>query len=263
MHERRHLIWLAALAVGVAAAVFVFVPPIAQPPWYHDFADRRSLLVVPNFFDVASNLPFVAVGVAGLARLPRQAFIESREHWPYAVFFGGLVFTGCASAWYHLAPTDARLAWDRLGMSVAFAGFAAAALAERVSVKSGLVALAVLLLAGPAAVGWWVASEAAGAGDLRAWGLLQLAVMLLLPLLLWLTPARVSRGGDWLAVLALYALALALEWLDREVFDLTGSVSGHTLKHVVAALAGYAVLRHLRRRRMRPAGPAASRRRKP
>lgn len=253
MTEHARLAWLAALAIGVAAAVFAFVPPIAQPQWYHDFADRRVLLGVPNFFDVLSNLAFVAVGVAGLARLPRQAFIERRERWPYAVFFGGLVLTGFASAWYHLAPTDARLVWDRLGMSIVFAGFVAAALAERAGVRVGLAALAALLLAGPAAVLWWAATETAGAGDLRAWGLLQFAPMLLLPLLLGWTSARTSRGGDWLAVLGLYALALALEWLDRIVFELTGVVSGHTLKHLVAALAGYVLLRHLRRRRTLPA----------
>lgn len=252
MTERARLIWLAAFALGIVAAVFAFVPPIAQPQWYHDFADQRALLGVPNFLDVSSNLMFVAVGAAGLFRLSGQVFIDPRERWPYAVFFGGLVLTGCASAWYHLAPTDARLAWDRLGMSVAFAGFVAAALAERVNVRSGLAALAALLLAGPMAVGWWVASETAGAGDLRAWGLLQFTPMLLLPLLLWWMPARASRGGDWLAVLALYALALALEWLDRFIFELTGSVSGHTLKHLVAALAGYVLLRHLQRRRITP-----------
>lgn len=246
MSER--LAWLAALAAGIVAAVFAFVPPIAQPQWYHGFADRRAWLGVPNFFDVASNAPFLIVGAAGLARLSAGVFADPRERWPYAVFFAGLVVTGIASGWYHLEPTDARLAGDRLAMSVIFAGFTAAVLTERLGLRCGLAALPALLVAGPAAVLWWAATEAAGAGDLRAWGLVQFTPMLLVPLLLWWMPARYSRGGDLLAVLGLYALALALEWLDRPIFELTGSVSGHTLKHLTAALAGYGLLRHLRLR---------------
>jgi len=99
-------------------------------------------------------------------------------------------------------------------------------------------------VAGPSAALYWAA---AGAGDLRAYGLVQFTPMLLVPLLLWLMPARYTRGGDLLAVLVLYALALALEWLDRPIFGLSGSVSGHTLKHLFTALAGYGLPRHLKR----------------
>lgn len=251
MSERGRIALFAALAAGIVAAVFACVPPIAQPQWYHDFADRRAWLGVPNFLDVASNALFLIAGAAGLARLSNGVFADPRERWPYAVFFAGLVLTGVASGWYHLEPTDARLAGDRLAMTVAFAGFTAAVLTERLGLRCGLAALPALLVAGPAAVLWWAATEAAGAGDLRAWGLVQFTPMLLVPLLLWLMPARYTRGGDLLAVLGLYILALALEWLDRSIFELTGSVSGHTLKHLVAALAGYGMLRHLLRRRAR------------
>ncbi len=255
MSKQKRLAWLAVLAIGIVAAAFALVPPIGQPRWYHDFADRRAWLGVPNFLDVASNIFFLAVGVAGWARLPHARFAEPRERWPYAVFFAGLVLTGFASAWYHLAPTDARLAGDRLAMTLAFAGFAAALLQEQGGASFGLPALATLLVAGPGAVLYWAASEAAGGGDLRAYFLLQGLAMLLAPLLVWLLPGRYSRGGDWLAVLGLYALALALEWLDKPIFGATGSVSGHTLKHLVAALAGWAVLRHLRLRRRKDGPP--------
>lgn len=251
MSKRGSIALLAALAVAIVAAVFAFVPPIAQPQWYHDFAGRRAWLGVPNFLDVASNALFLILGAAGLARLSAGVFADPRERWPYAVFFAGLVLTGIASGWYHLEPTDARLAGDRLAMSVVFAGFTAAVLTERLGSRCGLVALLALLVAGPAAVLWWAATEAAGAGDLRAYGLVQFTPMLLVPLLLWLMPPRYTRGGDLLAVLGLYALALALEWPDRPIFELTGSVSGHTIKHLLAALAGYWVLRHLLCRRAR------------
>jgi hypothetical protein len=46
-----------------------------------------------------------------------------------------------------------------------------------------------------------------------------------------------------------YVLAKILETGDRQIFALTGhTVSGHTLKHLAAAMAGYWMLRMLRRR---------------
>jgi hypothetical protein len=55
-------------------------------------------------------------------------------------------------------------------------------------------------------------------------------------------------------VLVLCAAALAAEWLDRPLFTLTGMLSGHTLKHGLAALAVYWALRMLRWRQ--PVGNA-------
>lgn len=248
MNSRARLAGLLASAAGIVVLVFAFVPAIPQPAWYHDFADQRGWLSLPNFLDTASNLFFLAVGVAGLAALPRGRFIEARERRGYAVFFAGLVLTAFASAWYHLAPTDARLAGDRLAMTIAFAGFLAALVQERLDARAGSIALAGLLVVGPGAVLYWYGSEVAGAGDLRAYFLLQGLVMLGAPLLIWRWPGRYGRGGDWLAALGLYVLALTLEWLDKPVFAATGFVSGHTLKHLAAAAAGWMVLRHLRLR---------------
>lgn len=251
MSRRGRIALLAVFVIVIVAVVFSCVPPIAQPQWYHNFADQRAWLGIANFLDVASNALFLIMGAAGLARLSTGTFSDPRERWPYAVFFSGLVLTGIASGWYHMEPTDARLSGDRLAMTVAFSGFTAAVLTERLGFRIGLAALLALLVAGPASVLYWAATEAAGAGDLRAYGLVQFTPLLLVPLLLWLLPARYSRGGDLLAVLALYALAMALEWLDRPIFELTGIVSGHTLKHLIAALAGYGLLRHVRLRRLK------------
>lgn len=251
MSKQRRIAILAAFTIAIVALVFAFVPPIAQPQEYHNFAEQRVWLGIPHFLDVLSNALFLATGAAGLARLSAGVFADPRERWPYAVFFAGLVLTGVASGWYHLEPTDARLAGDRLAMTVAFAGFTAVVLTERLGLRIGLSALLALLMAGPASVLYWAATEAAGIGDLRPYGLVQITPLLLVLLLLWLMPARYSRGGDLLAVLALYALAMMLEWLDRPIFELTGIVSGHTLKHLIAALAGYGLLRHVRLRRLK------------
>ena len=109
--------------------------------------------------------------------------------------------------------------------------------------------LPLLLLAGLASVGYWGWSEHLGQGDLRAYGLMQLMPMLLVPLLLWLYPPRYSGARDILVVLGLYPLALLCDWLDRPIAHWAGFVSGHTLKHVLAAGAAAWVVVGLKRRR--------------
>lgn len=239
---------LAALSVAVAAVVALFVPPIAQWPEYHDFADRRAWLGIPNFADVVSNLLFSLVGLMGLRRLAwdrGRLFLDPREAAPWFVFFLGLVLLGPASAWYHLAPSNAGLMVDRLAMSVVFMAWLAIHLSERISPRLGILALPWLLALGVGAVLYWYVSELAGRGDLRPWGYVQFWPVLLILLLIWRTPPRYSRSGDIPAVFAFYATALLAEWLDRPLFTWTGFVSGHTLKHVLAALGSYWALRWL------------------
>lgn len=111
-----------ALILGVAAGLCLLMlrlPPIPQWPSYHNFADHRAWLGIPNFGNVASNLLFAVVGVWGLAFLlrlkPQNAalhFVDRRERWPYALAFFGMLLTAFGSAYYHLAPNNARLVWD-------------------------------------------------------------------------------------------------------------------------------------------------------
>ena len=248
---------LAGSAAALAALVFLAPPlgqSIAQPLSYHDFADKRACFGLPNCLDVVSNVGFVLAGASGLVFLAgaagRRAFVDAREVRPYAVFFLAVILIGFASAWYHLAPDNARLAWDRAAMALAFMAWFAALFAERAGVKAGLMLLAPLCAAGLGAVFYWSWSETQGAGDLRPWLLIQLMLILLVPLLLWLYPPRYSRGHDMLAVVGLYLVALLLDLGDRTVFALTdGLVGGHALKHLVAALAAGFIARHLCHRR--------------
>jgi len=250
---RRTRLWLLALltvAMGVLAAD---LPPVPQWPSYHKFVDQRAFLGLPSFLNVASNGLFVLVGAAGLHWLLAAGgdavFLERRERWLYLAFFLGLAMTGVASAWYHLDPVNGRLLWDRLAMTFALMSWLAAIIAERVSVAAGLTLLPALLAAGAASVLYWGATEALGEGDLRPYGMVHFYPALLIPLLILLFPPRYTRGGDALAVLGWYAAALGAELLDRQIFALGGIVSGHTVKHVCAALAACWVLRMLRLRR--------------
>lgn len=68
-------------------------------------------------------------------------------------------------------------------------------------------------------------------------------------------PSRYTHGAAIYAVFAGYLLAKGFEHFDRQIFEWTGTVSGHTLKHVSAGLAGLPVAYMLWRRRL--ATPAA------
>ena len=233
------------------ATVFSLLRPFPQPQSYHSFADRRSFLGIPNFGDVASNLAFAILGVWGITFLASAAasehFIDQRERWPYIVAFVGLTLTFFGSSYYHLHPDNARLVWDRLPMTLVFTSIVAAVIVERISLRAGLWLLPLLLLIGVASVLQWHASELRGAGDLRFYAAVQAysAVVLLVALLF---PSRYTRGSDFAVVVGFYAMAKALELLDRPIFALGHLVSGHTLKHLAAAAAGYWILRMLQKR---------------
>ena len=174
--------------------------------------------------------------------------------------FLAAILLGFGSGYYHLAPDNSRLVWDRAAMSLALMSWLAAILCERVSLTAGLRLLPLLFAAALGSVGYWGWSEMHGVGDLRAYGLMQLYPMLLIPLLLRLYPPRYSGDKDILAVIGLYLLALLCDLTDHQIAALTGVFSGHTAKHAVAALAMYWVVVRLRRRHplsSRYADPAA------
>lgn len=240
---------LPAFAVAMAIAL-ALLPPFPQPQDYHRFADTRALLGVPNFLDVISNLAFLAVAVAGLnavLRPGRAAFIDRTEHLPYALFFVALAATAFGSAWYHLAPDNARLFWDRLPISVCFAALLSAVIAERCSIRAGLLLLLPLAAAGAGTVWYWLQSEALGSGNVLPYFAFQAYALLAILLLMHLFPPRYSRGADLYRAAMLYGAALAAELFDRRIYAL-GQVGGHTLKHLLAALAMYQIVRMLRLR---------------
>jgi hypothetical protein len=252
--SRKSGIWLLFFVTALVVVAALLLPPIPQPQSYHMFADRRSFLGIPNFGDVVSNLPFAAVGLWGLVFLLRskpEQFIDSRERWPYAIIFAGLLLTAFGSSYYHLHPGNARLVWDRLPMTVVFMSLVSATIAERVSLRAGLWLLPVLLLIGAGSVLQWHLSELRGAGDLRFYSAVQAYAVLFL-LIALLLPPRYTRGSDLAIVAAFYVLAKVLELLDKPIFELTlHNISGHTLKHLAAAAAAYWILRMLTKRRPR------------
>lgn len=250
-----------ALIVGFAALAVVVVallPPIAQDPAYHRFADARRLGGLPNGANVLSNLGFVVVGLAGTAWLLRHHRISREgpftERWEIAaavVFTLGVALTGVGSAHYHAAPDNARLVWDRLPMTLMFMSLFAIVLGDRVAPAVGRWLLGPLLAIGVASVGIWHATEAAGRGDLRLYVLVQFLPTVVIPLLLVCCPGRFTGAGWLWGALAMNVIGKVFELADHALFTMGGVVSGHTVKHLTTAAATAIVLRMLAIRRLR------------
>lgn len=252
---RRTRLWILAGFTLSTILIVSLVPRISQNPAYHQFADQRSFFGIPNCLNVISNAPFLLVGALALTFLFRRpdqpekpVFLNPRERWPYAVFFFGVALTSIGSAYYHFAPGNDTLIWDRLPMTIAFVSFFAAVVAERISLKAGIWLLAPLVLIGIGSVAYWNLTEMHGKGDLRPYGYVQAYPLLGVPLIILLFPASYTRTADLLAAGGIYILAKLFELLDRPIFDLGHFVSGHTLKHLTAALSAYWALRMLQLR---------------
>lgn len=240
-------IWLLAAFAGFCfGGVLLGLDPIRQPIGYHAFADSRSCLGIPNFANVVSNLPFLLIGIAGIRWVMRwDAALDPELQPAYLVLFAGLIGTSIGSAYYHWAPTSQTLFWDRLPIAVAFMGLFAAVLGERLGPAVGRALLLPLAGYGAASVIYWDATD-----DLRPYAIAQFFPLLTIPILLALFPARFMRGGDLLMAIGCYAVAKGLEEFDRGIFNLGEFVSGHTLKHLMAALGAWIVVRMLMRRQL-------------
>lgn len=252
---------LIASAIGFTIAA-ILVPAQPQPLWYHAFADCRPFWAIPNFFNVLSNLPFLAAGGMGLALLWRGggSFVDPREQLPYLVFFLGALLTSAGSAYYHLAPDNERLVWDRLPMTLGFAGLVSAAIAERVHQRAGLRSLWPLLAVGAGTVVYWYATERRGAGNLVPYAAFQTWSILAILWLIAVFPARrYSHGRLLLWAAGWYGLAKVFETFDLQIYRwLGGTLSGHTIKHLLAGAGVFAIVRQLRLRRSLAAPDADS-----
>jgi len=233
--EKRPLFALLGLMV-VSLAILPLLPPIAQDPSYHQFADQRTLLGIPNFWNVISNLPFVVVGAIGLwqFRRDRASF----------VLFLGIFLTGFGSAYYHWDPNNDTLFWDRLPMALTFMAILAVAVEERVSAKMGAVLLWPLLALAVFSLLLWRWTD-----DLRLYGWVQFFPCIALPLLFVACPPKYSSTFYWLIAAALYAFAKLCEFYDHAIYSIGSILSGHTLKHLAAAGACLAILRYFQTRR--------------
>jgi predicted membrane channel-forming protein YqfA (hemolysin III family) len=227
------------LLITIAAILIMLLyGPIAQLPHYHDFADRRAFFGVPNAADVLSNLGFFIAGTWGLVWLwpaHRRQSLSITSWAGYRLFLIALVLTAIGSGFYHLAPDNARLIWDRLPIALACAGLLAAVRAD--THAAGKYDVALFAGAAVLSVAWWYVSEKIGLGDLRPYLLLQALPLVLIPLWQWIYRAPLGDRLSFSVAIVLYIAAKAAELHDHEIWAMTGQLSGHTLKHFLATFA--------------------------
>jgi hypothetical protein len=239
-NARLWLLGILALALAVVVAL-ALLPAVPEPGMFRSLVDGRAFLGIANFLNVVSNVPLLFVGAWGLYFLARgrpEAFADPVEKRPYALLFLAVALTSFGSAYYHLAPEDdTGLMWDRLPMSVAFMALLCAVLVERINVKVGLGLLFPLAVSGAATAVHWRWSILRGAEDILPYALVQYGGILLAVAIALVFPSRYTRGGDLLAAGAIYALAKIAEVLDAQIYALGQVVSGHTLKHLIAAVS--------------------------
>lgn len=241
--SKRMILWCVAIIAVVSISQF---PPISQNLDYHQFAHQNKLFGIPNMHNVLSNIPFLMVGLYGLFFVIRE---KATLHSLYAgalTFCLGVALVSVGSGYYHWQPNNQTLVWDRLPMTIAFMGLYAMIVSAFVNAKSGVRLLPWLLMAGVLSVLWWFLTESWGQGDLRWYVLVQFLPMLLTLIILISFKTDKINKSKLVWVLIWYIIAKLMELGDVQLLALTTVISGHSLKHVAAAVACYYVIAWLK-----------------
>lgn len=224
---------LLALAALIIISIIGASAPIEQNPEYHNFSDAREILKISNFWNVVSNLPFLMVGILGLVKLQSDDIVRKQ----YIFFFMGISLVAFGSAYYHLNPNNDTLVWDRLPMTIGFMALFSALISEFIHLRIGKRILFPAMAIGFLSVLYWVVAK-----DLSIYLVVQFFPMLATPVVLIFFRSRYNMvTGYWLLLLA-YVIAKVFEIYDHETHDLLGFISGHSLKHLFAALGIYMLI---------------------
>lgn len=224
--------------------VLCLLPAIPQDLAYHDFGDKRNFFGVPHFWDVMSNIPMFFIGVYGTwwsikTWSNRPGFVAK---WLPIVLCAGMYMACFGSMYYHWAPDNDTLVWDRLPMTLMFMPIFSLLLYDFVGRKVGEWAFFLLIPLGIFSVFYWQYTESIGEGDLRFYVFVQFFPMLIAPFILWLFPKKTSYVRYIWYILAWYIAAKLCEHFDKAIFEMLGFWSGHTLKHLISAVSLYYVL---------------------
>jgi hypothetical protein len=226
--------------------VLLFYGRMPQDLNYHHFADQRKLLGIPHFYNVITNLPFLFVGAIGLGAV-RKMTDKGLKHIYASIFIAFLLLTA-GSAYYHLQPNNNTLVYDRLPITVVLMSFFAFIIYERMGPQKGYTAFIVFNILGLLSVIYWILTERVGKGDVRWYALVQFFPIIAIPLLLWLykSPFNYTKQIVWMFLF--FGLAKLAERFDGEIYNfLHQIISGHSLKHLLMALAGFEIVSLVKR----------------
>lgn len=238
--QAKRIGYLLLLLTAVGAVIGMFLnAPIKQDEHYHDFSDVNTVVGIPNFWNVISNLPFLIVGILGI--LSVQKFNQSK--FQYYIFFGGIAMVSIGSAYYHLVPTTETLVWDRLPMTIAFMALSSIIFSEYVNERIGKLLLLPFIVIGAFSILIWVIFK-----DLRLYALVQFYPMLAIPIILLLFKSNTQNTKVYWLLFCAYIVAKLCEHFDNEIYVALQVISGHSLKHLTAAGGVYLLSLEYRKR---------------
>ena len=221
------------------------VEPIPQNLEYHHFADTRKILGIANFLNVISNLPFLLVGIAGIKYV--FAIRENKTAWSWLILFTSILLVTASSSYYHLDPANPTLAWDRLPIATGFMALFVIVLGDYVNPRLEQWLLVPMLLLGILSVVYWHLVD-----DLRIYAWVQFVSSGLLLVVISTYKPRTLRTRYLVLAFAFYALAKITEHFDAVIFILVQeTTSGHTIKHILAAIGTFFLYVTLRCRNVR------------
>jgi len=227
---------IASILIFAVGTLLQFIWPLPQPASYHHFADERSIGLLRNAADVLSNVVILAAGLLNLRWVVRHAARRPPQFPGMLVVALGLIFTAYGSAYYHFAPSDATLVWDRLPMTIVFAGILGMLWTSVTEKRVGWVPLAILVIVSLGTIGYWLLFDSLWPyAELQFGGLAVIVVMTLI--------RKVDAPLAWGMVIGFYALAKVFETLDWQIWALTGHLfAGHALKHIASGFAGASIV---------------------
>lgn len=239
------MVFLYMLAL-MAAGPFIFawywienniLQPITVPPDYYAFVDERHLGGIPYIGDVLSNGAFVLAAIWGAIAIFRardRLALKPGLCTGLILFFTSVFLVTFGSGYFHLDPGPHRIFLDRLPISLAAGAILGILLIDHGSKTQSGAYLTLAATMAFALAGLWHVTET---GDLRLYALTQAAPLILALIFAttWNGCQHMIPGKRLLALAALYAAAKAAEIYDGEVFAQIELLSGHNLKHLLAA----------------------------
>jgi len=237
-------------------AILILQPPIETPIRYTILADHRSWLAIPNAWNVLSNLPFMLVAIWALYKLFQPShrtpiiFNDPKEKFFYLVFFIGIFFVSLSSSYYHWAPNNLALMWDRVPIAIAMTAFLSAIIAERINLHFARFMIWPLLILAVFSVFYWYFTVEQGREDLRLYALVVVFFPIIIPFILWMFKAPYTQVKYLWFTLIAFLIARIFEAYDQAIYIFTaGIVSGHSLKHLFLALSCFLIYLYIRKRK--------------
>lgn len=225
------------LVISITGALLIILwdkLPLADKASYFNFADIRTMFNLANAGDVLSNIPFLVVGIWGLllVRSKKSLLVKEYSH-SLNILALGTILTCFGSMYFHLNPNLDTLFWDRLPMTIGFTGLISLIVTDRLNLKWGYVSSYFLVFAGMISVIGWHYSWF----SLRPYLCVQYGCLIFALLTMVLTPSNIIKNSQIMLSLLLYILAKVTEYYDHQIFSQLQFMSGHTLKHLLAAVA--------------------------